>query len=91
MKNLVSSATFQIFKNIKDQCHDLKWCINGQRLSASMDADQAVNDADMWPDPSDSAVITAISAADNAISKIFSFISGAISVIGVIDTLYFNY
>ena len=131
MKNLVSSTTYQTFKNIKNQCRDLKWCINGpnnikefpnkiekiqnnlkkvggwisqklrsifstanangQRLSASMDADQAVNDADMWADPSDSAVITAISAADNAISKIFGFISGAISVIGVIDTLYFNY
>ena len=41
-----------------------------------MNADQVLNNADMWVDPS-----------DNAISKMFDFISA----LGIIDTLYFNY
>ena len=64
---------------------------NGQKLTASIDTDQAVNDADMWADPSDSAVTTIISVADTLITKIFGYLNATISIIALIETLYLKY
>ncbi|MBQ5492823.1 MAG: hypothetical protein IIT78_03000 [Mycoplasmataceae bacterium] len=64
---------------------------NGQKLTALMDTDQTVNDADMWSDPLDSVVTTIISVADTLISKIFGYLNATISIIALIETLYLKY
>ena len=63
----------------------------GQNLSKSMDVDQAANDASVWTNSKDAEAGAIIDTEDSLIVRIFAYINGVITVIGLIDHFYFKY
>ncbi|MBR4486915.1 hypothetical protein IKS57_06355 [bacterium] len=55
---------------------------DGQKLSTSIDVDQAANDASIWADPENAEAGEAIGTANSIMFKIFGYINDSITAIG---------